>query len=327
MKHPRYKPESIDWNSPSLIYRACRLFETIFGRRYGVKAEVSLQTYIDDEGNKKSVHFAHSLESSAILLELGLYSCLKRPFSALAKLPRMRVYIPVMALPTGISVPASPYIFAIAFDSVLSTVNHASPSTSVTDSFTNTAGDTIVTGVVARDAGDVVTTCTYNAVSLSLVKKQQENAAPTYAYAFGKVAPATGAHNIVTSFTGSPSGVRVGAVSYSGTNQSSFPDASTTYTGTATSFSNSLTTVADNCWVVIWVWNESGNNVAGTGSTLRGTSANPAFLDSNAAVHPAGSYNMAVTWGGGSTGFAAIMLSIAPPSSAVVNSNFLACIM
>jgi hypothetical protein len=133
---------------------------------------------------------------------------------------------------------------------------------------------------------------------------------------YGLVAPATGTHNIVVSFSGTGD-IRVGAISLSGTKQSGQPDASNIKPGTSTSFSNSLTTNADNCWVTLWLFNSSANNAAGTGSTARGTTANPMFFDSNGPVHPAGSYTMAASWGGANTVNNGIMVSIAPAVTAV----------
>lgn len=218
---------------------------------------------------------------------------------------------------------------AIAFDSVLSTQNHTgSPITSpVTDTFVNTAGDYAEFGLVFRGTAiDVTPAVTYAGASATLIRvvNGQGDGGTSWEYIFGLVAPATGSNTISVSFTGAPTALRDGAVSYSGCKQSGQADASKTGTATGvTSVTDSLTTVADNSWVTMWIFNDSANDVAGTGSTARGTANNPMFFDSNGPVHPAGSYSMSVSWAG-SGGAGYVMASIAPVAAASTTIPLLA---
>lgn len=83
----------------------------------------------------------------------------------------------------------------------------------------------------------------------------------------------------------------------------------------ATSQTQTLTTIADNCWAVMMC---HGMYTAGTGTTLRIAGDNNSNLfDGNGLKTPAGSYSLQTT-NGSSTGYGAIMASFKPyvPSAA-----------
>lgn len=202
---------------------------------------------------------------------------------------------------------------AIAFDSSLTTSIHSSPSTSVTDSFTNTAGDSLFIGVTSRGINDNVTSCTYDSVSASLIQKYGNGGAlSSYSYIYWIPDPSTGTHNIVCSFSGSPTDVRVSGVSYSGTATSTQADAIKTASfSSVSSWSDSLTTLTNGSWVVAWPFDDANDQIAGTGATARGSSANPMFFDSDSQVNPAGSYTIGSSWSGSGNG-GYILFSVIP---------------
>lgn len=127
------------------------------------------------------------------------------------------------------------------------------------------------------------------------------------------VNPATGTHSITANLSSSVLCSSV-AASYTGANQSGQPDNA----NTSSSGSMSITSVADNCWMVAAVQDNSVPT-AGTGSTLR--TSNGSFLaialfDSNAPIHPAGSNTMAWGTSGGSSSFGVTVSPfVAIPSS------------
>lgn len=210
---------------------------------------------------------------------------------------------------------------ALAFDSVLNTSDHTgSPSSPVTDAFTNNAGNVVYVGIILRGVNsDLLTGVTYSGDALSLISKETTGGAGNnVTYVYYKSGAKTGANNISVSYSGSPTAVRVSAVSYSGAN-STQPDTTIASFGTVGGGTKtvSITPVVSNCWSGLWFWNdESGTQTAGSGATLRGASlTDPAFFDSNGTVNPGASYSMAVTWTGSAANYESVIFSIAPATS------------
>lgn len=106
------------------------------------------------------------------------------------------------------------------------------------------------------------------------------------------IAPATGANNIVVSWSSSAV-YGATAVSYTGTKQSVQPDATgAASTGTGASISSATTVVASDCWLVGGYYDDGGSGAgaptAGASTTLVVTTntanANTAIFDSNGTV-------------------------------------------
>lgn len=113
------------------------------------------------------------------------------------------------------------------------------------------------------------------------------------------VSPSTGTHDVVVSIS---TGNIYGAVaSYTGVSQT-FPDSETFAESNALSVSSrtpTVTTVADNCWLVMGAVNfDSATQTAGASTTQRNTGVvsdyGGGIYDSNAAKSPAGSYGLTV---------------------------------
>ena len=199
---------------------------------------------------------------------------------------------------------------AIAFDSAVDGGNGAN---TLTFSFTNTAGNIVFVGAIAT--GDLVTAVSYGGSSTTLVGKITTGGLTRYL--FVQTSPATGANNVViTSTAGYLAG---GAVSYSGASTSGQPDNSATnsVTNGGPTVTTTLTTVADNCWTVIYFGSSASTLTAGTGTTKRTADdfGHDGLFDSNAAITPAGSSSLVVTMSGFDTANA-IMASFAPPAAA-----------
>lgn len=188
---------------------------------------------------------------------------------------------------------------ALSFDAF--TDGNFTSGTSHTFSHTCTGSNGILWVHAMKNSNtDTITGATYNGVAMTLIQKITGNAT-RYLYSFYLINPASGAHNVVITSSGSTA-IGGNAASYAGAKQSGQPDASTSASKTATSSPAtwSITSVADNCWSVLATL--GANNVvpvASTGSTLRGTNttyADAKIFDSNSAITPAGAYSMSVTF-------------------------------
>lgn len=113
--------------------------------------------------------------------------------------------------------------------------------------------------------------------------------------------PSTGANNVVASFTSADmAGI---SASYSGAKQSAQPDATSQNNGSGVgTWTDSVTTIADNCWVIFMAnSNQATAPAAGTNTTSRGsnaggvTSRSCILADNNAAKTPAGSVTLEAT--------------------------------
>lgn len=209
---------------------------------------------------------------------------------------------------------------AIAFDAS-STGESVAGATSLTFAHTCTGSDRILfvaTAVIVPN-GVNVSGITYNGVALTKVNESnpQTNIESGLWYL---IAPSTGANNIVISAAGTNASTIIGGVgmSYTGAQQSGVPDSSAIINTTTTDpFTQSTTTVADNCWVVASAYSNTAVG-ASTGATSRNTAiGGPRLMgaDSNGPKTPAGSYSMSFTNSGGdSSGL--VMASFAPAGGA-----------
>lgn len=206
---------------------------------------------------------------------------------------------------------------AIAFDA--QSVSAYAPNTSVTWSHTCTGTDRIlIVGVYCGTAN--TTTVTYNGVSMTAINSLAMSGAASgqFIKLFYLVNPASGANNVVVSCSaGDMYGL---ATSYTGAKQSAQPDSNNTGgNATATSLTVSTTTVADNCWLVGFVYCGL-TPTAGANTILRNGIASVEYMiDSNSAQTPAGSKSMNVTHGSTFNGM--VMASISPVASAFIPSN------
>lgn len=147
-------------------------------------------------------------------------------------------------------------------------------------------------------------------------------AAGQYIKLFYLIAPATGTNNVIVSCSaGDMYGV---ATSYTGASQTGQPDAQTTNgSATGTSLTTSVTTVADNSWLVGFSYMNFAIS-AGANTTLRiasGAGTVQYMMDSNGAKTPAGSHGLTTT--DSTNGFSGhVIASFSPSAVATQNSNF-----
>lgn len=184
---------------------------------------------------------------------------------------------------------------AIAYDNAKYQQNTSTSSQSY--SFTVGTGDNrillvgVETGGATFGSNDVITSVTYNGVSLTRINTVANS---NRMYLYYLIAPATGANTLVVTASSSGGLMRSSPVSYSGVDQTSPIDANGTGTGSTTTMDISLTSTTDNCWMVAVNENSSGEPTASTGTVKRTSSSGGGygFLDSNSAVTPAGSYTL-----------------------------------
>jgi hypothetical protein len=160
-----------------------------------------------------------------------------------------------------------------------------------------------------------VSSVTYNGVALTSLTRSAGGQPVQLWYL---IAPATGTNTISVSIGAPNSFVYTSGASYTGVKQSGQPDAQNTNSTSSSSVSTSVTTVADNSWVVLIARNDTdGNTNAGTNSTERtaGAAGTVQLYDSNGAVSPAGSFSMTVT-NAGSYATTIAMASFSPLVSA-----------
>lgn len=199
---------------------------------------------------------------------------------------------------------------AIAFDAA--TQGGFTSGTTHTFSHTCTGTDRILfVHSFHNDSTDRQTGVTYNGVAMTLVNKATP-ASTRYTYLWYLINPATGANNVVIT-AGSSTAIGGNAVSYTGADQTTQPDASSITTDSLATKVSSITTVADNCWSVLAHIGNGTNPTASTNSTLRAGNATYSdgdLFDNNGVITPAGSYSMTLT--AGAVPSSRLMASIKP---------------
>lgn len=183
---------------------------------------------------------------------------------------------------------------------------------SVTQAHTCTGSNLILwVGIMVYEptGGDCITGVTYNGVAMTQDSKIACSSTEEL-YLYYLVNPATGTNNIVVSASTTVDEFYVRAASYTGVAQSSPSIRTSSGPTSATSLTTTLTTTADNSWLV-GIYNSNGSDLsAGTNTTARNSSSGKIFCDTNAAQTPAGSKSMQVT--GTSSTKTGLMVAIAP---------------
>lgn len=209
---------------------------------------------------------------------------------------------------------------AIAIDSK----NNGSSAFSSSLSYSHTCTG-INLGLVVSVATDSATvTATYNSVSMTEINHRVVTGG-FIVYAFLLVNPSIGSNSISISASGA-SQVSACSVSYTGINQSGQPDNSTTAAiSSNVTLSSSLTPIANNCWVIEAVGNDSSTVMAGAGTTLEAQEATfhvCTILDTNAAVSPPTSTTLVATTGAADNK-ASVIFSLSPFGTTASNLSLL----
>src|SRR3990167_3702009 len=187
------------------------------------------------------------------------------------------------------------------------------PGTTITNSLDagSDANRVLICGVTGHTTSDEMTAATYNGVSMTkigVVKNPGDGA--RYIYLWMLVNPASGTNDLV--YTNNSSVFCFsGATVLSGVSAEDTTASAKTKTATSGStYNHSITTVADNCWLVGFTSNNGNNISAGANTTLREASASAVRSDTNAAQTPAGAYDL--NWSATSAEWASVVTAVAP---------------
>lgn len=307
----RYRPD-IKWSNGRLfVHDGFRVFELLFGRKYGIRREST--SIVTEDGC--TVEY-HTFEAAAAGIEAGIRSWLKGITPRLVK-----IYIPVLK-PIGFSAPrlsGTPYLFAIAFDAF--TDVQSATATSLTFAHTTSGSER---GLVVPDAAAANTTgITYAAVAMTDVGTTMLDDASRKYYIFTLIAPATGANNVVISVDASIL-IRGWAISYTGVSQTTMVDAVNSGVGlTGTTPSITITSTVDDCWAVASTRNADGTFAAGTNYAPRGAATSLCTGDSNASVGVAGAKTVGGTVVSGASYILGIMIRPALAAGVSTRSRML----
>ncbi len=302
----RYSPNFV-FEENSLFYNVFRLYELVFWRKSGIRAEVSMTR--TKEGY---VYYAfHTWEAALVNIEGWVRNWFKN-----FKLAPFRVYIPQIATPQS-AVFTSPYLFAIAFDT--SGNNYQNATTTASVSLSTSGSNRFAAIFTLTGGGNRFSSLTVGGVAATAVVDAFNPFGTNFLYGRYFVAPPTASTAYTLTTTNNADDQEIGVLTYSGCAQSGQVDSSNTGTGSP-NLMLSTTVVASNCWLVSCARNSAGAASASTGTTLRQAGTSLATGDSNGTV-PTGAQPLAWTAGGGTTG--GIIFSIAPFVATPVNSNFL----
>jgi len=308
-----------EWSNKSFTHNLFRLFEMIFGRKHGIRPEMSAHASIDEKGIHVT-YACHTFEAVCALTEQYI-----REYIASWKFVPFKVYIPILITPQGIPVFASPYLFAIAWVASGNTGNNEGV-TPWSFSFTNTGSN--MTDVMSmqywtNDGAVTRNTPTYNSVNLTLGVSTLCNTTGHYtADVWYQASPTTGANTASVTFNSGSYG-EMGMTSFSGTNTASPKDA-TAFTdksaSAGTSISTSITTNFANSYIVDCVGAPVATSLTNSQTTewIDSTRLSGA---SRKSTTTAGSYAMAWNWSGTQNSGQSVIAIRELPST--VNSNFL----
>lgn len=313
-RHPRniVEMERVDW-SKSVVHPFFNAFEAIFGRRAGIRHEMS--AWVENGITK---YKATSWEAKCALVEMRIRSLIK-------KLSYVRVYVPIIVTPQGIPFFASPYLFAIAIDSQAATTGAGSVTTL---SFTCTGSNRMLFAyfIASTQGSDPNATGNYGGTGMNKIDTVRYPA-DRWTQDFLLKAPTTTASTTFTAGSlGTPTYAQIVLSSYTGVNQadtSGTIDSHNTSSANGTPWLISTPVVAANCWVVSGNYGIDPFAVAVTPGTIRtSNSASDLMLgDSNGTVST-GSYTQSWTINTPARVAVGCIVSLAPVASAV-NSNFL----
>ncbi len=300
-RQDRYFPD-IEWSNGKLFtHDLFRVFEYFFGAECRIKP--SITTTYSETG--RVTQMAHTFEASIALLEVSVRN--------LFKLKRFRIYVPVLQIAGSYPIIASPYIFAIAFDTV---------ATSSLNSFTYTCtgSDRALVGDILQGGSPNDITVTYNGVSMT---KSRYVTIPTSGDSFGLftlVNPASGGNTVSIGGTGVTGTVKT-FVSYTGV--SAFANA-TSNTNSGASISLTITIGTANSWAFSVATGRTGphNLTPSTGVTNDRTTGNTQLGSGDSG--PLASGTTSHTWlNGASLDNAVAGIEIVAVAGATVNSGFL----
>lgn len=251
-KRPRYYPE-FDWGNKSVVHKVFRSFEFFFGKDADGQAYSSVSVQEIEPGIVIVHRRFFCVEAVLAEIETKIREALgafipettpqRRPVIAFATLAFLGFVIKFKE--GSIFIPM--FFGAIAYST--SGSSSQSSDTTLTYSVTTSGSDRLMfTSSYGGANGTDISGKTYSGASMTFLGKVQYPANTSYCHVYYKTAPATGANNVVVSY--SPN-ARMGSVTtvYTGAAQSSPIDNWTTKTqGNNNVISQAITVTASNCW-------------------------------------------------------------------------------
>jgi hypothetical protein len=209
---------------------------------------------------------------------------------------------------------------AITFDNNLSASISSGSSQTVSFTVGSSSNSYLVVGIIIQ-GGFTCTGVTYGGVSMTQLTSVSASGVTSGEtnYLFGLASPASGANNIVASYSGTSTNA-VSASSFAGAQSTTAVEGSNTATGSSNPASVSVTTITNNDWLVGFARGQS-NTTAGTNTTIRGVATNINMMDSNGAQTPPGSFSLNFT-DLSNNAWAAMAIALQPAATAA-NGNFL----
>lgn len=204
-------------------------------------------------------------------------------------------------------------------------------TTPTTASFTVGAGANRMILVAVRtnsSSATPATGVTYNGVAMALVVFMQKGVGSNFLSLslYALYAPASGANNVMITWGASYFVYAYNVVSYSGAAQST-PSNSASLVQTTSGSANAampITTLSNNSWAVIFLFDSFGGTISFTRGTLRQqVTSDLGIGDSNGAITPAGTYTFLV--GSANTdSWQSTVVEIPQVATASANGNFFA---
>lgn len=302
-QQPRYLPK-IEWSNDSWTHNAFRAWELLFGRRVGVRAEMSTASFYK-EGRLHHLYSFHTVEAAIAHFE----SVIRNGFE---KLIPDRVYFPQLVSAGGIPVPSHfGILMAVAYDAVSSS---AAASTTLTTTHTCTGSDRYLTA--GGSGRETISAASYNSVSMSSLGTPAFNS-PVRAALYGLLGPASGGNTLSMTFGGTYN--VLGGISFTGAGSVS-GYASNTGSGTSTSLN--VTSTGTSLVVDCMDHGDDGNPTAtGVGQTARYATNN---ADAGGGSTKVGASPTAMSWSRGvSSVWATVGVSVDIAVAATANPAFL----
>ena len=207
---------------------------------------------------------------------------------------------------------------AIAYLNEVCNVYHRAGGDSTTAGTVNSGSDLVLVLTIHTFDSTGITSIAWNGDALTQVGTwNRYGGANDWMGTFILVNPDVGSFNMVVDRTDANRHA-FACVVYSGCKQTGQPDASSAVnSGSATTLSRSVASVADNCWHIFTLGENSSAPSSYTNVTSRSQNngnGNVTLGDSNSAKTPAGTLTQDATWSG-ATGCGAIQLTLAPSAS------------
>lgn len=333
-QHPRYRPV-LEWSSESWTHNVFRVFELVFGKRYGAQLSAISSTMVDEERNVESWHAFYTMEAALVHYESQLRQKVKKllkdwefefvPVRVL--IPAFNGYAP-MPIPQG-------YLFAVGFNThTVASVTSTSVSvatSSHTAAGSDRYGNSLSMYVNGSNVPAVsITGTTWNAVGmtdLSYDFSATMNGGLRVRFKmFSYIAPAASAQNVTVSLSGnieSNSRLSLLVTSWTGVDQTTPVANGSVVNDTGNPKDNTATATRSGSAVYgICLWNSFNCSYSGSGTLISGGTISYSAYSASAAYNLNVSGALAQTWndsfGGGLT-TAVYAVAIQPPVSGPAN--------